>query len=186
MDVLKSIYTGMNGDMVTLNLTINGDPTLIKQDDWLYSVNPNALENNYNKWDTMGQDAFAALYGHIRTDVGDVIVYVSINTPMDLDLDGANQGLVTPPANTTPSMFSGLYKIITIENKFAGGVFTQELSMCRYINQDLINKYKLGLQRTDAAAGQPFRDLSNSGTIQVTQTSPYVAGYDPSRPAWLQ
>lgn len=141
--VIDSIYTSLNGDMIALPMTIVGDPTLIKQDDWLYIPDP-TVADDYNDWSSIDQGTFAQKYGHIRTDVGEVVVTVTINSPIDVDTDiaGENQGLSFPQARYSTSLFSGQYKITKIDNRFSGGKFEQVLQLYRYNNQDITNAFR--------------------------------------------
>lgn len=142
-DTLKTIYgstpSGSN-DMISVPLTIVGDPTLIKQDDWLYSPSP-TKSAEYSAWDSQGQAEFVAKYGHLRMDAGQLVVSLTFNTPLDIDTDWVNNGLVYPAANTRTALFSGQYHIITIENKFRQGKFEQVLSLARFMNTDYVQTY---------------------------------------------
>ena len=171
-DVIKSIYSGLGGDMINLDLTIIGDPSLIKQDDWLYIPSP-TTGTKYNSWDSQSQSDFFGRYGHIRMDSGEVVVQVTINSPIDRDTDLTNQGLMYPPMGVnsqSQSLFSGQYKIITITNNFTGGKFTQTLNLVRYINSSIIKSFEqqAGDQR-DAVSDS----VSNSQTNQQDSTSTY-------------
>ena len=136
-DVMSSIYKTLNGDMLTIDMNILGDPTLLKQDDWLYCPSPSAVGSTYNNWDTVSQYEFAAKYGAIRTDTGEVVVAVTINTPIDVDTETTNQGLMDPIPVYNQSLFSGQYTILKIKNKFAAGKFEQTLELARIINGDI-------------------------------------------------
>jgi hypothetical protein len=174
-DVIKSLYTSMTGDMVSLNMTIVGDPTLIKQDDWLYVPSPTS-STNYNDWE-ISQAEFASRFGHIRTDTGEVVVRVRINSPIDADLDITNRGLAYPEPAYSPSLFSGQYKIVRINNKFSGGKFEQVLDLVRYINSDYvtaINAARESVRSRDAVNTGQRNDQSSVPTND-TQSGP--AGY---------
>jgi hypothetical protein len=137
-DVIESLYSRLSGDMMTPELRIVGDPTLIKQDDWLYT--PSANENSYEN-QSYGKDEgnkFALNYGHIRMDRGDVICQLTINSPLDIDTDITNQGGVFPPPGTVPNTFNGYYRLITIRNTFQNGKFEQYLRMTRYPNSAMV------------------------------------------------
>jgi hypothetical protein len=172
-DVLKSVYTDLSGgDQVALDLTIVGDPTLLKQDDWLYVPNP-VGSSVYNSWDQQGQDAFTAQYGHVRMDSGELVVYITVNSPFDID-DGSNdypnQGLMFPQmdgTNTYTSLFSGYYKIISIKNTFQGGKFEQVLSLVRYTQSDYLRRV-IPVQRIAGYNLNPPGAVSQS---QVNQTN---------------
>jgi len=154
-DVLASIYSKALGDMIKVNLEILGDPVWIKQDDWLYVQDPTNTSSPYNQWDqaAWSQDKFFAKYGHVRTDVSDLVVTLNINTPVDLDLDagvqnGGNAGLMYPNPGSRPSTFSGQYRVIMVKNIFKNGKFTQVLTLVRYVNSDLIKAYYNNIIKT--------------------------------------
>lgn len=161
-NVIKSLYTNYRGDMVTLEMQIVGDPTLIKQDDWLYVPSP-TKSSTYNSWDNLSQNDFAKKYGHLQMDVGSLMASVTINTPLDIDTDWTNQGVVFPQPGTYKSLFSGQYQITVIKNSFSNGKFEQTLSMNRVINHDLINS-------AAPAAATNGRDASTTGTNTTGQT----------------
>lgn len=139
-DVLQSIYNvpaSGAGSMLSVPLTIVGDPTLLKQDDWLYIPSPvNATE--YNSWQSQSQAEFTNKHGHIQMDVGQVVIRLTVNTPIDLDADFTNQGLMYPQPRTRPALFSGQYYILKIVSKFRGGRFEQVLTLARYLNTDYV------------------------------------------------
>jgi len=147
-----------------LDLKIIGDPSLIKQDDWLYVPSPE-FGINYNNVETDSQYSFFSKYGHIRMDTGDVIVNVKINSPIDIDTEIGNEGLMYPQMgvnNQYQSLFSGQYRILTIANKFQNGKFEQTLNLARYINSDIAESFN---QDTSA------RDISQQNQTNSNQTN---------------
>ena len=162
-DVLKSIYTAQNQEMLSLQLTIVGDPTLIKQDDWLYVPDPDEA-SDFNDWDISSYD-YALKYGHIPMDRGEVAVHVNINSPVDMDIDqeGGNQGLAFPQPKYSQSLFSGQYTIIKIDNKFANGKFEQVLSLARIMGDEVVSA---------------FNQSSNDGSRRDRDTGPVEIGYN--------
>ena len=165
-DVLKSLYTNARGDMVSVDLTIVGDPTLIKQDDWLYTPSPSSA-SLYNDL-SVPQSQWAAQYGHVKMDVGALIVKLTINTPIDIDTDWTNQGGVFPSPGSYQSLFSGQYKIVTIKNNFANGNFTQVLSMVRDVNSDFKTE---AAPAQDAVRTNQKNQNSTNSTVNTTDTS---------------
>jgi len=221
-DILKSLYSNAAGDMVSVKLTIVGDPTLIKQDDWLYTPTPTSksssgavsadsvdsksnsksdnsplgqLENSLktaatnivagavnslvngtvnrllgslaikgaagaSNYLSLGQDRFAEQYGHIKMDSGEVVCSITVNTPVDIDTDITNQGLVYPKPGMRTSFFSGQYKILTVKNMFRQGIFTQELDLVRYNNSDVAKAFGAG--STGSGAGSQFGRVGNT------------------------
>jgi len=183
--VINSTYTDSKGDMITLELRIVGDPTLIKQDDWYYGPDPTA-KGDYNSWNSMSQSDFANKYGHYRTDTGEVYVQVNVNTIYDIDADvpGANQGFMFPnPSLAQASLFSGLYKIATIKNEFSNGKLEQVLNLYRNMNQDIndaVARYQTSQREGSPTQVSPATNINNSAakvagdsaaTSQSNQTS---------------
>jgi hypothetical protein len=161
-DVLNSIYTSDPAAAITLDLTITGDPMLIKQDDWLYFPSP-TNSSDYNNYDSVSQADFAKKYGHLRMDTGELVALVVINTPMDIDIDTVNQGLVDPLPGYSRSMFSGRYRILMIDSTFANGKFEQKLTMARYLSDDLAAVFNpTGSQRQDTDAVTTSRNNQTS------------------------
>ena len=108
-DLQELLFAKPSGDLVALNLKIVGDPDFIKQDDIFSGANTDP----------------ASLNNSIPMDTGDVYIRVTFKTPTDIDDE---TGLVK---KSTTSKFSGLYRVTTVENNFAGGQFTQKLSAVR-------------------------------------------------------
>lgn len=158
-DVLKSIYTAQNQEMLSLQLTIVGDPTLIKQDDWLYTSDPDSSAE-FNNW-SISNSKYAQNNGHIPMDRGEVLVRVTINSPVDMDVDIENQGLAFPQPRYSQSLFSGQYKILTINNKFANGKFEQVLSLVRIMNDE---------------APTAYRQAADTGNRREDETDPVDTG----------
>jgi hypothetical protein len=170
-DVLKSIYTTQNQEMLSLQLTIVGDPTLIKQDDWLYIPDPEA-DSDFVDWD-VSSAAFAQKYGHIPMDRGEVVVRVIVNSPVDTDLDaGDNEGLAFPQPKYSQSLFSGQYKILTIANKFASGKFEQVLNLVRIMGDEIPTAFELA------------RNGDGRNPVEIgTKIDKELAQTNPSQPA---
>jgi len=180
-DMIKHLQGMTKGQkepaMLTVDLTINGDPTLIKQDDVLYSPSP-TIPNDYSLWSQVSQSDFCKKYGFIRMDVGQLIVNLLINTPLDIDTDininfGGDQGLVYPNINTgVTSTFSGQYRVISIQNKFANGQFTQVLKLAKLIGADLVDLYQRSANgdRTDAVQ-DAVNNSTNAAASDIGQTN---------------
>jgi hypothetical protein len=167
-DVLKSIYTAQNQEMLKLDLTIVGDPTLIKQDDWLYVPDPRD-NTDFSQWDISSAD-YTKKYGHIPMDRGQVAVRVIINSPVDMDLDyeDGNQGLAYPQPKYSQSLFSGQYIIVSITNKFANGKFEQVLNLARIHNDEIPTAFELARN----GDGRNPVELGSRLDKELSQTNP--------------
>jgi hypothetical protein len=167
-DVLKSIYTAQSQEMLKLDLTIVGDPTLIKQDDWLYVPDPRD-DLDFSDWD-VSMAEYAQKYGHIPMDRGQVAVRVIINSPIDMDLDyeDGNQGLAYPDLKYSQSLFSGQYFIVSITNKFANGKFEQVLNLARIHNDEIPSAF----ERARNGDGRNPVELGSRIDKELAQTNP--------------
>lgn len=170
-DVVSSLTASSMGDMITVDLTIIGDPQLIKQDDWFISPGPNT------SYATASMEEILTKYGFCKTDSGEVIVSLTINSPIDQDADLSGRGLMYwagGSSNPGISLFSGQYYIISIKNNFNGGKFEQILKLARYINS---NQAK-AISDNDAVR----TSIDNQTPSVSTNGSAAVAGDRPNIP----
>lgn len=142
VNMIKSTYTNQSQEMLSLDLGIVGDPTFLKQDDWLYSPSPSNKGSIFSSM--LSQFEIAKKYGQIKMDDGELVVSLTINTPVDIDTEAQNKGLMTPPIGSVPSLFSGYYKVLTIKNRFSGGKFDQTISIIRMPNDSVIESASMG------------------------------------------
>lgn len=168
-DVLNSIYSAQNQEMLNLDLTIVGDPTLIKQDDWLYIPDPENSDS-FSDWSITSAE-YSGKYGHVPFDRSEQAVRVTINSPIDMDTDISNEGLAYPNPQYSQSLFSGQYKILRIENKFANGKFEQVLHMVRLMNSSQTDAFSQLVNQTGRRDTLPSRN-NDTSLIPTNPTSP--------------
>ena len=136
------------GDMINVKLRIIGDPTFIKQDDIFYNSGINYATSILTKNNSL------------RTDDSELYVFLTFRTPTDYD---ESTGLAIPGQDQMSyTEFTGVYKIITIENQFNRGKFEQVLDLAKLTTSD--EKLNVALLNTDrieslllAGAGQTTR-----------------------------
>jgi hypothetical protein len=171
-DLEDSLMTMSAADMLSVKLKIIGDPQFIKQDDCFYSpirtnippsADPRLTENN-----------------SLRTDYGEIYVSLTFRTPVDVD---ESIGLMNFGAKYQTSVFSGLYRVLTVESEFKGGQFTQTLDLIRIPNQ-VDYDY---IQKPRTAAGQRDGEITNKIPTPVveasaTTTNKLTSGLDGSLP----
>lgn len=143
--VAKSIYSSARGEMLNVTMKIIGDPSFIKQDD-LFTGLGRSLENAAKSNSSNGLPVVPALAdsalnennNSLRMDNGDLCVWVNLRLPVDYDdkTGGIRKG------QGDLSSFTGVYKILQIDNDFARGQFTQTLQMIRYLDQPADEDYK--------------------------------------------
>ena len=147
-DLEASLLTLSQADMLHVHLKIIGDPSLIKQDDifWTPKSNEDLKENIENADPRLTPD------GSLKMDGGEVYVNLIFRTPVDINEDSGmmqfkDKNILGP---TQTSLFSGLYRVMRVENEFRNGQFTQMLNLIRLPQQD---KPKSG-ERGNAVPGQ--------------------------------
>jgi hypothetical protein len=174
-NAIQSLYSKPSGDMVDVELVIVGDPTLIKQDDILYSPDPTGT-SAYNSWDAMSHYDYAKQYGTVRFDTGQLVVNLVVNSIVDIDSDWSNQGLATPTPGSYKSLFSGLYKIYKIKNSFNDGQFTQTLSLYRISTSDFITNSAPNQALSGAATRVQQTSNDISATVDASSSQSKAAG----------
>ena len=121
-DLQRSLMLGAKGDMITLNLKIVGDPQFIKQDDLFMGQGLGAPSGQF-----LNNSSGSSLY----MDGGELYVFVNFQSPVDYD---ETKGIADVTASRYRySEFSGVYKIITVENSFSNGKFEQSLNLAKLL-----------------------------------------------------
>lgn len=125
-DVQNSIYTKPGGDMISLKLRIIGDPHFIKQDD---------IYTNPSNTDYAAQVKGQLIESNqsLVTDRGEIFCTVNFKTPVDMD---ELTGLPRNDTKYSSSVFSGIYKVLLVDNEFRGGKFEQTLELVRAFGQE--------------------------------------------------
>jgi hypothetical protein len=128
-DIEASLYTTAGGDMLQAKLKIIGDPQYIKQDDVFYPPEMTVLSDQV---DGTGIEPRLIANGSLRMDQGEIYVQITVKSPSDID-DAT--GLMKFDSKYSTSLFSGMYRILTVESSFAGGKFEQTLDVVRLPRQ---------------------------------------------------
>jgi hypothetical protein len=126
-DLAASLMSMADADMLTVDLTIVGDPEFIKQDDMFY---PNTYDSTGQ---VMLETRIVTPNGSVIMDAKEIFCNLTFKTPTDIDDE---TGLMSFNTNYRASGFSGLYKILRVDNDFNAGKFTQILHLVRYPDQD--------------------------------------------------
>jgi hypothetical protein len=165
-DIQKGQYSNSRGDMLNLKLKIVGDPELIKQDDIYTNPSQGGYDKQINTTGIMSDN------GSVPMDNGEVMCEVTFKTILDMD---DTKG--TPDKNPkyeNNSIFSGVYRILTVENVFQNGKFEQTVDMVRM--PDTINN-----ATKNAGAGKPVdnsqsmsvaaQDAKQGNTVRIPETA---------------
>ena len=109
----ENLYSNAMADMISVNLTIIGDPDFLV---------------GYNEEDFAGDQI------NLLNSADEINCFITYRTPDDFDPE---TGMLRPPTDDTyiDSAFSGVYKIISVRSNFKGGKFTQNLETVRLFNQ---------------------------------------------------
>lgn len=181
VDVQQSLYVTAKGDMLQGSLHIIGDPQFIKQDDVFYPPY-NVIDNLTGKTavEPKTSDARLIADGSLRMDNKEVYVEVTFKTPIDVN---ETTGLVDFGAEfQQTSMFSGMYRVLTVKNKFNGGKFEQVLDLVRLPRQTSLD-YTRDNQTTERAdtpepnalsqiTAAPATTTTNNATVDSTEAVP--------------
>lgn len=180
-DIQKGLYSTQRGDMLNLKLKITGDPELIKQDDIYTNPGQGGYADNR---DTNG----ANQNGSVDMDTGEILALVEFKTIVDMD---EQTGLPRQQVNAENSVFSGLYRMLEVENVFAGGRFEQTVNMVRVadaLNESAKNhdqgkdkKSSEALGKSDNNASKDARtaDIKELGDDDYSPTEVSTDGEEP-------
>lgn len=128
-DIEASLYTTAGGDMLQAKLKIIGDPQYIKQDDVFYPPEMTVVSDQV---DGTGIEPRLIANGSLRMDQGEIYIQITVKSPSDID-DAT--GLMKFDSKYSTSLFSGMYRILTVESTFSGGKFEQTLDVVRLPRQ---------------------------------------------------
>lgn len=166
VDVQQSLYVTAGGDMLQGSLQIIGDPHFIKQDDVFYPPF-NVIDSMSGKTAVEPQTSDPRLIadGSLRMDNKEVYIEVTFKTPVDVS---ETTGLVDFGAEyQQTSMFSGMYRVLTVKNKFSGGKFEQSLDIVRLPRQTSLD-YTRDNQTTQRADNPQTNTLSQITSAPMT------------------
>ena len=135
------------GDMINADMEILGDP---------YYLVDSGISNYFAPEYKEGINAD----GTMTYDGSDVYIYVTFRTPTDVLPE---KGLYDFK-NTAVSPFSGIFKIIKVENMFKDGLFTQNLKLTRMQKQP--SDFEGG--------GNPRPDVQTGAVIPSNKKDPAV------------
>jgi len=124
-DIQRNLLVSVKGDLISVSLKIIGDPQFIKQDDLFYYQTAKTYNQQF-----ISTDAGSSLY----MDGGELYVFLNFESPNDYD---ETLGIAIKNEKYRYSEFSGVYKVIIVENVFQKGQFTQTLDLVKlFYDQD--------------------------------------------------
>lgn len=170
-DLNRSMLSDARGDMIKLDLKIIGDPAFIKQDDIYYRP-----ERRKSKLNPDQKDLYTP-NGSIITDTGEVYVQLTFRTPSDIDEE---TGLMKFDGRYETSVFSGLYRVLTVDNYFRQGKFEQSLTLIRLFDQSRFDYIDKGSKDTNKERLEALPiGQSATGISQITEGDPIGPDFRP-------
>jgi hypothetical protein len=126
-EAFHNAFLNTNTELVKINMEIMGDPYWIVDSGYA-----NYFANRQSEKSQITDD------GTMNYESGDVFIYITFRTPVDIDeLTGLNR---FPTDYAKESPFSGIYRVVGCENVFAEGTFKQKLNCIRLPGQ--ANEFK--------------------------------------------
>jgi hypothetical protein len=184
--ITDSIYSGVNGEMLTVNMKIIGDPTLVKQDDLFINIGQyydsakrsESSDGISLKKSPLGGATDTSLNNNsIVTDAGEVLAWVQVLMPPDIDENTG--GLRLGASASSVNSFTGVYKIMEVQNEFSQGKFVQTLVLIRYQEQDQDKTYRDALSadrdRISSAGTDGQSNLARNSDTAVDAATPVVS-----------
>ena len=173
-DLEDSLMTLSAADMLSVQLKIIGDPQFIKQDDCFYSPT--------QSMDTL--DPRLTTNNSLRTDYGEIYVRLMFRTPVDID---EATGLMKFNDKYSTSVFSGIYRVLTVVSEFKQGQFIQTLNLIRlpyqvefdYGNQPQVSVDQRATDLTPTTVSQLSKNTTfakNVGASAKTATNTEAGG----------
>ena len=159
-DIQKSQYSNSRGDMLNLKLKIIGDPELIKQDD----IYTNPAQGGYAD---QSRSTGVMDNGSVVMDSGEILAQVEFKTIVDMD---ETTGVPRKDKYAENAVFTGLYRMLTVENTFQNGKFEQTIDMVRVpdsINSGSVDDKKGKVTTDSNALGAGTTDTTASGTRSI-------------------
>jgi hypothetical protein len=177
--------------MLTVNMKIIGDPTLVKQDDLFinigeyYEPSRRSESSDGIKLDSSNLKDPSLNNNSIVTDAGEVLAWVQVLMPPDIDENTG--GLRIGTSASSVNSFTGVYKIMEVQNEFSQGKFVQTLVLIRYQEQDADKAYRDALSlerdRVNNSAGSNDQSLLARNSDPVADVSPVVSSQQSSQVA---
>jgi hypothetical protein len=128
--------------MVNIEMEILGDP---------YFLADSGINSNY--FSPKGINSQVTGDNSLNYEGSDIFIYIAFRTPVEPNLSVSGEGgLYEFPNGGKESPYSGIYKVISLENSFSSGKFTQKLKLIRppgqkndLVGQEAIVKGNLAL-----------------------------------------
>ena len=141
-DHFLDAFTNPDGDMVTVDLEIRGDPTYLSANQFNAMQLPDSSETpegpgiykniNASKYSrSSGTESYDERTRSFNLNQAEPFILINFKAPVDIDL---NTGMYKIDS-ADQVVFNGLYRVVKVENIFDRGLFTQRLRCIRMKDQ---------------------------------------------------
>ena len=134
LDQRLDALSNPTADMVFVRMTILGDPAYLGQSQFIpTTASRGDLASNRKKlaFSQGNRDIWNEIYGNYNMGFGDVVIKLNFRSPTDVN----EKTGVYELAKDEQIAFSGLYRVVQVDNIFEDGKFVQELQLVRFNNQ---------------------------------------------------
>lgn len=136
-DAFQKNFESGNKDMVNVKMDILGDP--------YYMADAGVCSKYLGEY---GPNDQITSDGTMNWQGSEIFCYISFRNPIEPNLGTTGKGgLFNFPKGQWVSPYSGLYRVLAVENKFSGGVFQQTLDLNRVVNQTIDFKGRAQIER---------------------------------------
>ena len=169
-DAERNLMLGARGDMISVSLKIIGDPQFIKQDDIFYGQDASTrseqfINNNPNK--------------SLWMDGGELYVFLNFRSPVDYD---ETLGIAPVKGKYQTSAFTGVYKVITVDNSLTRGKFEQTLTLAKLLlDQDGKPQPDALAERSDTLVRQALGPLVPNSAVRFVGPNINLNALNPSK-----
>ncbi len=126
-DAFQQAFENGTKDMSNVKMEILGDP---------YYLSDSGLCSKY--LGEYGPNDQITSDGTMNWQGSEIFCYITFRNPIEPNLGTTGQGgLFNFPKGQWVSPYSGLYRVLGVENKFSGNVYTQTLDLNRVVNQSM-------------------------------------------------
>lgn len=157
-DAFQNAFQNASQDMVNVKMDILGDP---------YYLSDSGICSKY--LGEFGPNEQITSDGTMNWQGTEVFCYITFRNPIEPNLGTTGKGgLFNFPKGQWVSPYSGLYRVLGVENRFSGGVYQQTLDLNRVVNQSFDFKGKAEIERQSQWLYETEEAPPQTGPVDTT------------------
>lgn len=157
-DAFQNAFQNASMDMINVKMDILGDP---------YYLSDSGICSKY--LGEYGPNEQITSDGTMNWQGTEVFCYITFRNPIEPNLGTTGKGgLFNFPKGQWVSPYSGLYRVLGVENRFSGGVYQQTLDLNRVVNQSFDFKGKAEIERQSQWLYEVEEAPPQTGPIDTT------------------